>query len=329
MKKILAIIPIVSLSLLLFVPGCTEDSTAPPQGFGVSSATATVAPSGDVIITISGGTTPYSITAGTDTAVATASLSGGNLTVSGVDGGFTTVTVGDAAAASVTITIVVTGAITDDLFPLVAGHKYTFAGHAISTSGVTLPDPTNRYQTIWTIGPAGPLPGSTVIVDSTRLIHPSLGEILVARNLLILKNNITGEFFFAQTLGPFFRAFNIERTDTVRVLSIAKPELGIGGEWVALDSTYVDSLGTSNIRLEILGRVEGGEVITDSASTPATHETIRFRTWRRISVNGAVVVDNATTSRIWLKREFGPVQVLIAQDTENLGQFRTFREKNF
>ncbi len=196
MKKILASSVIISLIVLFLVPGCTEDSTAPPQDFAVSSVTATVAPNGDIVITISGGTTPYSISAGSDTSVATASVSGSNLNVHGVDGGFTTVTVRDAASGSATVSIVVSGPITDDLFPIAAGRKFTFAGHAISTAGATLPDPTGRYQTVWTIGPAGPLPGSTVLVDSTRFIHPTLGEILVARNLVIIKNNITGEFFF-------------------------------------------------------------------------------------------------------------------------------------
>lgn len=329
MKKILASSLIIPLVVLLSLPGCSEDSTAPPQGFSVSSVTVSVAPGGNIVVTISGGTSPYSVTAGTDTAVATVTLSGGSLTINGVDGGYTTVTVGDAASASATIGIVVTGAITDDLFPLVAGRKFTFAGKAITTAGADLPDPTNRYQTIWTVGPAGPLPGSTVIIDSTRLVHPTLGEIIVPRNLLVVKNNITGEFFFAQTLGPFFRAFNIQRNDTVRVLSIAKPELGIGGEWTALDSTYVDSAGTSNVRLQILGKVEAGEVITDSSAGRTKWECIRFRTWRRISVNGAVIVDNATTSRLWLRRDVGPIQVHIAQDTENLGHFRVMKDRNF
>ncbi len=329
MKKLLLSTLIISGFVLLFFAGCTEDSTAPPTVFGVSTSTPTVAPGGDIVVTISGGTTPYTVTAGTDTLVATASVTGSSLNIHGVDGGFTTVTVNDASSGTVTVSISVSGAITDDLFPIILGRKFTFAGHAIATSGATLPDPTNRYQTVWTLAAPGPLPGSTVIVDSTRLIHPTLGEILVARNLLILKNNITGEFFFAQTLGPFFRAFNIERTDTARIISVAKPELGIGGEWVALDSTYVDSLGTSNIRLEILGKVEGGEVITDSSAAHTKYETIQFRTRRRISVNGAVIVDNATTSRIWLRRDIGPIQVLIAQDTENLGHFRTIKDKNF
>lgn len=327
MKKLsLLLVPII---VFLFMTGCSDDTTAPPAGFAVSSATASVAPGGNVVITISGGTTPYSVASGSDVTVATSVLAGANLTVTGVVGGFTTVTVQDAANASITIPITVTGPITSDLFPIVAGHNFTYKGYAIATTGIPLADPTDRYQTVWTIGPSyPPIPGSTVIVDSTRLIHPTLGEILIARNLIIVKNPATGEFFFAQTLGPFFRAFNIARTDTVRVVSIAKPSVGIGNTWTSFDSTYVDGTG-ANIRLEILGKVEDGEVITDSSATHTTHETIRFRTWRRISVNGAVVVDNATTSKLWLRKDVGPVQVLIAQDTENYGHFRVLSDKNF
>jgi hypothetical protein len=331
MKKLFAVTLITSLAVLLFVPGCSDDEPTtppPPDDFDVSVSAVTVAPAAGVDVTISGGTPPYSILSGTDTTFAKATLSGGTLNIQGVDGGYTTVEVGDAAAARTTISITVTGPITVDLFPIVAGRKFTFDGYAIATTGATLPDPSNVYNTVWTIGPPGPLPGSTVIVDSTTLQHPSAGVITVARNLLIVKNGATGEFFFAQTLGPFFRAFGIDRTDTVRIVSIAKPEVGISGTWVSFDSSYVSGSG-SNVRLEINGIVEGGEVITDSSTARDRWETIRFRTWRRISVNGAVVVDNATTSRIWLHDEFGPVQVLIAQDTENLGHMRTIKATNF
>jgi len=316
------------LALVLLIAGCKEDSVSVPAGFTVSSVSASVAPNGDIVITITGGTTPYSITSASDTVVATAVLAGGSLTIHGVSGGFTTVKVGDAAAATTTIRIVVTGAVTADLFPLVLGNNYTYGGYAIAPStGTIFPDPTNRYRTVWTIGPPGPFPGSTVIVDSTRLIHPLIGEINVARNLLIQKNNITGEFIFFQTLGPFFRAFGINRSDTVRAIPIAKPEVGIGGTWTAFDSTYTDST-MSVIRLQIFGEVEDGEVITDSTATNGTHETIRFRTWRRITLNGTVVVDNATTSKLWLQKDLGPIQILIAEDTENIGHFRIIKDWN-
>jgi hypothetical protein len=327
MKTITASTATLLLVIALF-PGCSDDPNTPPPVFSVSPSSATVAPGGDVVIMMSGGTAPYSITAGTDASVATAAISSDTLTVHGVDGGYTTLTLSDAASATIVVEVVVTGAITDDLFPLTLGRKFTYSGYAITTAGATLPDPAGRYQTVWTVGPAGPLPFSTVIVDSTRLIHPIAGEITVARNLVIIKNPLNGEFFFLQTLGPFFRAFGIDRTDTVRAVSIAKPDLGIGGEWTALDSVYVDSLG-ANVRLQILGRVEGGEVVTDSSAAHAKYETIRFRTWRKITVNSAVIVDDATTSKIWLRKDLGPVQVLIAQDTENLGHFRVMNNKNF
>jgi hypothetical protein len=331
MKKLLATSIIMSLFVFFFVPGCSEDTTAPPPDpvdFTVSASSASVAPGGSIDVTLSGGTAPYSVIADCDTIFAMATLTGSTLNIHGMDGGFTTVKVGDAASATATISISVTGPITVDLFPIVSGRKFTFDGYAIATSGGTLPDPSNVYNTVWTIGPPGPLPGSTVIVDSTTLQHPSAGVITVAKNLLLVKNPATGEFFFAQTLGPFFRAFGINRTDTVRIVSIAKPEVGIGGTWVSFDSTYVSGAG-SDVRLEINGVVEGGEVVTDSSAARDKWETVRFRTWRRISVNGAVVVDNATTSRIWLHNEVGPIQVLIAQDTENLGHMRTFKAKNF
>ena len=330
MKKLLVITLITSLSVLLFVPGCSEDSTSPttPPGFTVSGSAVLVAPGGSVDVTLSGGTAPYSIIAGSDTIFATASLTGGTLSIHGVDGGFTTVTVGDAASATATVSVSVSGAITVDLFPIVLGHRFTFDGYAIATTGVPLPDPSNVYNTDWLLAANGPIPFSTVILDTTTLQHPSAGVITVGRNLLIVKNPATGEFFFAQTLGPFFRAFGIPRTDTVRVVSIAKPDLGIGGTWVALDSTYESAVGSS-VRLEINGIVEGGEVVTDSSAARDRWETVKFRTWRRISVNGAVVVDNATTSRIWLHNGVGPIQVLIAQDTENLGHMRTLKAKNF
>jgi len=332
MKKFLLLGLISSLPFLLAVPGCTEDTTSPPPepvDFTVSATAVIIPPGASIDVMLSGGTAPYGITDSSDTVFAMATIIGDTLRIHGMDGGYTTVRVADDAATGATIQITVTGPITVDLFPIVAGRKFTFDGYAIATTGARLPDPSGVYNTDWTIGPPGPLPGSTVIVDSTTLQHPSAGVITVGRNLLIVKNGATGEFFFAQTLGPFFRAFNIERTDTVRVVSIAKPELGIGGTWVALDSTYVDSAGTSNIRLEINGLVEGGETVTDSSASHDKWETIRFRTSRRISVNGAVIVDNVTTSRIWLHHGIGPIQVHIAQDTENLGHLRTYKAKNF
>jgi hypothetical protein len=221
--------------------------------------------------------------------------------------------------------------ITSDLFPLVPGRVFVYSGNAITTSGVSLPDPSSVYRTVWVVGTAGPFPGSTVLIDSTTLQHPVAGVITVARTLLVRKDTTTRDFEFLQTLGPFFRAFKITplgRTDTTRWVAVARPSVGVNGTWTALDSMYTDSLGSS-VRLQIFGVIEGTEDLTDSSASHTVWPTYKSRTFRRISVNGAIIVDNATTSRLWLASNVGPVQMLIAQDTENLGHFRTLKQKNF
>ncbi|MBI3189305.1 MAG: hypothetical protein HYZ33_01525 [Ignavibacteriales bacterium] len=311
---------------LMFTVGCKDDEVTPPAVFSINVGEVTVAVGADGTITLSGGTTPYSIKTGPDTSVATATLSGSTLSAHAVASGFTTLTVGDGAGAEATVNINVSGAITSELFPLVLGHQYQYSGYAISTSSATLPDPSKIYKTLWTVGAT--VSGATYLFDTTTFQHPSAGVITASRTLVLIKNTATGDFMFAQTLGPFFRAFSIARTDTVRFVSIAKPSLGIGGTWTAFDSTYVNGSST-NVRLEIFGEVLTGETITDSTTAHTKHNAIRFRTWRRITVGSTVAVDNATTSRLWLVKNIGPVIVHIAQDTENLGHFRVLQSKNF
>lgn len=326
LSRVLSLLALMTIAL---ITGCKKDDAVvtPPTGFTLNTTSLSVAGAGSANVTVSGGTAPYTIQTGPDTSIATATISGSTITVTGVAGGFTTIVVTDAASASLTLKITVTGAITFDIFPIVLGRTFTYAGWAISTSGVSLPDPSRVYSTTWTVGPTGPVPGSTVLVDTTTLQHPAAGVIGVKRNLLIIKNPANGDFIFFQTLGPFFRAFGITRTDTVRAVLIAKPSSGIGGTWVALDSTYTSPTG--NVRLEINGEIIGGETITDSSTAQAKHNCIKFRTWRRITVGSTVVVPNSTTSELWLEKNIGPIQVHIAQDSENLGHFRTLRQKNF
>jgi hypothetical protein len=169
-----------------------------------------------------------------------------------------------------------------------------------------------------------------MIIDSTTL-QGSTGVVTASRPLIIKQDVSTGAFDFLQTLGPFFRAFAIlplGRMDTTRWVRVADPSVGIGGTWTAFDSTYTNA--TSNqIRLQIIGSLEAGETIVDSASTQGLHDVVRFRTHRNIFVEDQPVVSNATTSRLWLEKNGGPIQVHIAEDTENIGHFRTLKERNY
>jgi hypothetical protein len=169
-----------------------------------------------------------------------------------------------------------------------------------------------------------------LIRDTTRL-HLGSTDTTVTRNLVIIRNPATGSFTFFQTIGPFFRALGITplgRQDTVRAVTVADPSVGIGGTWTALDSLYTNA-GGSQVRLQIFGSLEGGEQITDSTSSHTTYDVLRFRTYRNVFVGSSQVVTNATTSKLWLAKNVGPVQVLISEDTENLGHFRTMKQKSF
>jgi hypothetical protein len=315
------------------IQGCKDDETTVPPTPPLTSLT--VSPGNNSSGTLSGGTAPYTIQQGPDTTIARATVTGSTLSVSGVASGYTSVLIGDAGSATFRIGINVTGGITYTIFPLQNGNRYIYGGYAINTSAngsTRIPDPGNVYLTSWTL--IGPLPGpnppagSFAIRDTTRRPNAT-SDTTEVRSLVIIRNPLTGSFTFLQTLGPFFRALGVlplGRTDTVRAVVIADPSLGIGGTWTGFDSTYQNATG-SQVRLQIVGSLEAGETITDS--TGATHDALRFRTHRNVFVGSSQVVSNATTARIWLVRNVGPVQVHIAEDTENIGHFRVLENRNF
>jgi hypothetical protein len=149
---------------------------------------------------------------------------------------------------------------------------------------------------------------------------------------LIIRKTAAGDFEFMQTIGPFKRAFGIPTgttaPDTLKWISVARPSLGLNVEWAAFDSTFIGTGGTT-VRLQISGKIEATETVTDSSTSHQSHLTYRSRTWRRITVGGTIVQDDATTSRLWLERNVGPVQIRIVEDTENIGHFRVMKAKNF
>jgi len=232
--------------------------------------------------------------------------------------------------------------ITDDLFPTTVGHKFTFDGFATApNSGATIPDPSNSYNTVWTIAANGvpsPIGGTaTLIIDSTRgPFGPGGFVVTVARNLLVRKDSL-GDFFFTQTIGPFKRAFGIPidttagASDTLISVAVSRPSQGAGTtgqQWTAYDQTFTGS-GNVSVRLEIFGQIQAAEMIGDSSGTSTMYNTYRSRTWRKITVGGTVVQNDATTSLIWLAKDIGPIQVRIVEDTENPGHWRTLKSKNF
>jgi len=233
--------------------------------------------------------------------------------------------------------------ITADLFPLTAGNGFAYTGYATAPgSGSQIPDPTASYRTVWTIGPNVPTPlggTATLVVDTTTgPFGPGGFVVTVSRNLLIQKDT-AGDFFFIQTIGPFKRVFGIPvgttAADTLIWVAVARPTQGVGmtgAVWTAYDSTFT-GIGGTMVQLQIFGQFEAMETIQDSTGVASSlakdRVTYRSRTWRKITVGGTVVQDDATTSQLWLAEDIGPVQMRIVEDTENPGHFRILTSKNF
>lgn len=220
--------------------------------------------------------------------------------------------------------------ITDDLFPLVAGRQFVYTGFLVDTNSVETPvvGTQGHYSASWTIAPypADPSGKTWLIVDSTTVFNST-----TVRFLLIQKDTSTGDFMFLQTLGPFFRAVGSTSTDTAIWVKIAEPSVGAGVIWTAYDTTVVvtTNIGATSVRLQIFGQIQSGVLITDSSSAHNSFTTYYVRTWRKITANGFTIQDDATTAKIWLAKDVGPVQVDIAGDTENYGHFRILKSKNF
>lgn len=325
----------------LGVNGCKSDDPASPGGGGTavmssSNSAPTLAVGATVQVTIRGGIRPYTVELQPDTGLATASLGSDSvLTILAKSSGVTSVRVKDADTNRVTIAVTITGAITYDLFPLTVGHKFTYTGYATAAgTGSPIADPTARYKTIWTIltnAAPSPLGGTaTAIQDSTTGSFLPAG-VYAVRTLLVQKS-AAGDYSFLQTIGPFKRAFGIPTgttaADTLKWFAVARPSLGVNVQWSVFDSTFTGASSTL-VRLEIFGKIEAVETITDSSASHASHVVYRSRTWRKITAGGSVVQDDATTSRLWLERNVGPVQVRIVEDTENIGHFRVMQSKNF
>jgi len=227
-----------------------------------------------------------------------------------------------------TITTPAASPITDNLFPLVAGHQYEYTGYLVDTNQVDVPKPgipPGLYSTTWTVLP-GPA-GTWLIKDSTRVAGTS-----TVRFLQIRKDTTTGDFDFRQTLGPFLRRFGVTYTDTAIWVKVARPSMGIGVIWVAYDTTVtgnVPPIGTADVHITIFGKIEGQVDVIDSSAGHLTHRCYKVRTWREITVGGFTVQTDATTAFLWLEKDLGPIQVNIAGDSENYGHFRVLKNRNF
>lgn len=223
--------------------------------------------------------------------------------------------------------------ITEDLFPLTPGRQITYSGFLRAIGSDTNITAFAAYQSKWTIiNNSTPTPvGGTanLVLDSTFVPSgvASPPAVWVTNSLLIQRSPSTGSsnFAFMQNIAPFYRAFGITATDTLRFINLAQLDKGENNTFTAFDSTW--TTGTGDVRLQIVGTFEGRESLSLAGET---FNTYRLVTKRQIYLGGSTNPNViATTATLWLAPGIGPVKMILNADSENYGHFREYTGKNF
>ena len=232
-------------------------------------------------------------------------------------------------------------AITDDIFPVVAGRKITFTGflRAPGAADTNITATGSFYQSRWTIGTyngatAPPVVSTggtcTQIVDSVKVSPlPSPNGTFVVGALLLQKAVAQGaaDFSFMTSIASFYRAVGLTtRIDSLRWIKLTDLASGIGVEFTCYDSTY-NIPGPTTARLQIVGKFDGTETLTLAGSTFSTY---KLTITRRVYLGGsATAASIGQTAQLWVAANIGPVKMILGSDDRNYGHYREFSSKNF
>ncbi len=232
-------------------------------------------------------------------------------------------------------------AITDDIFPIVAGRKITYTGflRAPGAADTNITATGSFYQSRWTIdvyngATAPPVVSSggtcTRIIDSVRVSPlPGPNGTFAVGALLVQKSAATGavDFSFMTSVASFYRAVGLtSRIDSLRWIKLTDLASGIGVEFTCFDSTY-SIPGPTTARLQIVGKFDGTETLTLAGSTFSTY---KLTITRRVYLGGsAVAASIGQTAQLWVAPNIGPVKMILGSDDRNYGHYREFLSKNF
>ena len=238
-----------------------------------------------------------------------------------------------------------TPGITDDLFPLVVGHKINFTGFLRQPGADTnLTSTRFFYQSRWTVGtfkaavdPVGSVGSATAIVDSVK-IGPNAIDWRVD-TLLVQKAVASGavDFSFLTSIASFYRTYypaantsGTSRTDSLRWMQLTQLTPGMGVEFTAYDSTYniILSGQSTTARLLIAGIFNGTETWTLAGQTFTTYKlTISRKVYLNSSSTPVSPVQQ--TAVFWIAANVGPIRMILNADDRNYGNFKEYSGKNF
>lgn len=226
--------------------------------------------------------------------------------------------------------------INEDLFPLIVGHKITYTGFLRQDTTDAEITAFTAYQAKWTIltnsqpDPYGGAP-ATVINDSTFVPSGVTTPPAVWRsnNLLIRRASPTGtsNIEFLNDLGLFYRTFGIARTDSLKWMTIAQLDKGVGVEFTVFDQTFTGATG--NVRLVVWGKFSGKEPKTIGG---VTWNPYKLELGRRVYLGTSQTpATQGPTATFWLEPNVGPVAMILNAGGARgyFGHTRNYASKNF
>lgn len=254
-------------------------------------------------------------------------------------------TIGLALVVGVSMMLYVTGCsesdpveegvkpITEDLFPLIVGHKITLSGFLRDkTTDVNIEATGAVYEARMTVAAnnaATPFGPAHVLSDSQRvptgIANPP--TIWVVSSFYIQRDAPTGSgnFSFLTNIGRFYRLFGLSRPDSLQWIQLVKQDAGIGVEWNGFDGTWTGPTG--QVRLQIVGKIEGQESLTLGGQT---FNAYKITATRKVYLGGSTTpAQVGQTATIWLVANLGIVKFIFNADGESNGFYREFKSKNW
>ncbi|MBI2430244.1 MAG: hypothetical protein HYV29_15885 [Ignavibacteriales bacterium] len=241
----------------------------------------------------------------------------------------------------------------NDVFPLTAGHKFTYNGYlTVQDTETPVSGSSAVYASSWSVGSAatplsaifgaqygayvssknGGRTSASLIYDSTT-VAPG---VTVFTPIFVYYDSTSHDYYYMTNLGQFFRSSVVKdsagaagvRMDSLRFIKLASPSAGIGGTFTCFEQTYASYANpgaVTNITLKITGKWEGKQDVTVNGQTFSAYY---IKIDRAAVVNG-VTASSGVTAKVWLVKGVGPVKMFLAGNTESPGNFRELTVKNF
>ncbi len=240
-----------------------------------------------------------------------------------------------------------------NVFPLTAGHQFTFGGYLTEGSTETPIGGTEiNFSASWTVTPNTPLTNVFSSAVVSHLTKTSASLIIDSMNVsgalakpkvtpvFVYYDSTANEYHYLTNFGYVFRSnFFYDsvggkiRKDSLRFITLAVPKTGTGKEFFVFEenfNSYRFSPSTAvNINIKVTGNFEKKENLTLNVNGKDT----TFSTYYLVIKNTATVPGftpvTSVTAKFWLVEGIGPVQMFLAGDTEAPGSFRRLKSKNF